>query len=285
MSNETNYTYFGARYYDSDLSSWLSVDPLAAARPNLSPYNYCQNNPVVRVDPTGMLDVADGYIISKNGDIKLVNKIGGDSYDVLWTEDAYVNGVRGYDYEGSGKGGIRIDDAGFISGIQSIKSEAIQGNWITKEPIQGYYSEINGNQAKSVFEFLSDATSTPKSGGPEWSIIGTTAGKWAIGTLKESSQAFSFSKIEKFSDLSTHAYRAHSHGGAFDYSFRPSGLDKNSAKSVRRFNSSAVFELYMPEYTKNNYNNAMKGKYYNYAGRLIPYPPLKNEPSSKYIKY
>ncbi len=22
--NETNYTYFGARYYDSDLSSWLS---------------------------------------------------------------------------------------------------------------------------------------------------------------------------------------------------------------------------------------------------------------------
>ncbi len=63
---ETNYTYFGARYYDSDLSSWLSVDPLAAARPNLSPYNYCQNNPVVRIDPTGLLD---GEFVNENGKV------------------------------------------------------------------------------------------------------------------------------------------------------------------------------------------------------------------------
>ena len=32
LDNETNYTYFGARYYDSDLSIWLSVDPLAQER-------------------------------------------------------------------------------------------------------------------------------------------------------------------------------------------------------------------------------------------------------------
>ncbi|HOB27459.1 MAG TPA: RHS repeat-associated core domain-containing protein, partial [Bacteroidales bacterium] len=29
LDNETSYTYFGARYYDADLSSWLSVDPLS----------------------------------------------------------------------------------------------------------------------------------------------------------------------------------------------------------------------------------------------------------------
>ena len=52
----TNYTYFGARYYDSDLSSWLSVDPLADQRSWVSPYSYCQNSPVMRVDPTGALD-------------------------------------------------------------------------------------------------------------------------------------------------------------------------------------------------------------------------------------
>ncbi len=71
LHNETNYTYFGARYYDSDLNSWLSVDPLAAARPNLSPYNYCQNNPVVRVDPTGMLDgdTQDWFQNKKTGEI------------------------------------------------------------------------------------------------------------------------------------------------------------------------------------------------------------------------
>lgn len=53
---ETNYDYFGARYYDSDLGKWLSVDPMSSFRPWLSPYNYCQNNPLLRIDPTGMLD-------------------------------------------------------------------------------------------------------------------------------------------------------------------------------------------------------------------------------------
>jgi len=54
LDNETSYTYFGARYYDSDLSSWLSVDPLSDKYPSLSPYCYSANNPVVLVDPNGM---------------------------------------------------------------------------------------------------------------------------------------------------------------------------------------------------------------------------------------
>ena len=52
--NEILYHYFGARYYDSDLSIWLSVDPLAGKYPNLSPYVYCANNPINMVDPNGM---------------------------------------------------------------------------------------------------------------------------------------------------------------------------------------------------------------------------------------
>jgi hypothetical protein len=31
LYNETNYTYFGARYYDIELSEWLSVDPNGAS--------------------------------------------------------------------------------------------------------------------------------------------------------------------------------------------------------------------------------------------------------------
>ena len=50
---ETGYSYFGARYYSSDLSVWLSVDPMTAKYPSLSPYTYCANNPVRCVDPNG----------------------------------------------------------------------------------------------------------------------------------------------------------------------------------------------------------------------------------------
>ena len=50
---ETGYSYFGARYYSSDLSIWLSVDPMSDKYPSLSPYTYCANNPIRIIDPSG----------------------------------------------------------------------------------------------------------------------------------------------------------------------------------------------------------------------------------------
>ena len=51
--SETGLSYFGSRYYSSDLSVWLSVDPMSDKYPSLSPYSYCANNPVKVVDPNG----------------------------------------------------------------------------------------------------------------------------------------------------------------------------------------------------------------------------------------
>ena len=51
-----NLYYFGARYYDHALGRWTGVDPMVSRRPGLSPYNYAQNNFMIRVDPNGMQD-------------------------------------------------------------------------------------------------------------------------------------------------------------------------------------------------------------------------------------
>ena len=51
---ETGYSYFGSRYYSSDLSIWLSVDPMSDYYPDNSPYVYCGNNPITYIDETGM---------------------------------------------------------------------------------------------------------------------------------------------------------------------------------------------------------------------------------------
>ncbi len=51
---ETGYSYFGARYMDHELMTmWLSVDPMADKYPSISPYAYCNWNPVKLVDPDG----------------------------------------------------------------------------------------------------------------------------------------------------------------------------------------------------------------------------------------
>ena len=56
--SETGYSYFGARFYDSDLmTGWLSVDPLSDSIPYASPYIYCLNNPIKLKDPNGEIPI------------------------------------------------------------------------------------------------------------------------------------------------------------------------------------------------------------------------------------
>lgn len=53
--SETGFSYFGARYYDSDLGGlFLSVDPMLDKYPSISPYAYCACNPIKLTDPNGM---------------------------------------------------------------------------------------------------------------------------------------------------------------------------------------------------------------------------------------
>ena len=47
---------YGARFYDPAIAMWTSVDPMAEHREWVSPYNYCQLNPISRIDPDGRFD-------------------------------------------------------------------------------------------------------------------------------------------------------------------------------------------------------------------------------------
>jgi RHS repeat-associated protein len=58
LDTETDWYYYGARYYDPSVSRWLSVDPLASEFPNESPYVYAGNSPIVYVDPDGRFKIS-----------------------------------------------------------------------------------------------------------------------------------------------------------------------------------------------------------------------------------
>lgn len=48
------------------VSRWLNPDPLAEEREWINPYNFVQNNPIIRTDPTGLLDT---YGVGQDGDV------------------------------------------------------------------------------------------------------------------------------------------------------------------------------------------------------------------------
>jgi len=71
LDPETGLAYYGARYYQSKLGVWLSVDPLASHRITLNPFQFVQNNPILRIDPDGQLDWkpdGNGGYIAEPGD-------------------------------------------------------------------------------------------------------------------------------------------------------------------------------------------------------------------------
>jgi RHS repeat-associated protein len=53
MKGPENSYDFGARMLDPRYGRWLSVDPLAAKYPSLSPFNFTGNNPIMFIDPDG----------------------------------------------------------------------------------------------------------------------------------------------------------------------------------------------------------------------------------------
>jgi RHS repeat-associated protein len=53
---ETGYSYFGARYYSSDISVWLSVDPMSDKAPGWTPYRYGFNQPTLFIDRDGLFE-------------------------------------------------------------------------------------------------------------------------------------------------------------------------------------------------------------------------------------
>jgi len=54
LDEENGMYYYSARYYAPP--TFISRDPMFEKYPSINPYSYCRNNPVIRIDPTGMND-------------------------------------------------------------------------------------------------------------------------------------------------------------------------------------------------------------------------------------
>ena len=125
--SETGFSYFGARYYDSDLmTGWLSVDPLADKYPSLSPYNYCALNPIRVIDPNGdscaILLASDA--VCDFGHMAILVQKKNDKGEMRW----YLYSKNG---EGKGKFGGYNEKEESFSSIEDFEKNYKKKNYYT----------------------------------------------------------------------------------------------------------------------------------------------------------
>ena len=152
-----SYSDFHARQYDSRGVIFTTIDPLAEKRYHSSPYDYCSNSPITRIDPDGMLD--DGYIVDDMGYFNKVNNEGGEEYDVVYREEAYSEENRKNYDESGGKDGLKISKGV----IQSDKPLNIINEKGKVTGVSNLYTIKSDKEATKIFEFMAKHTKV------EWS--------------------------------------------------------------------------------------------------------------------
>ena len=133
---ETGLSYFGSRYYSSDLSIWLSVDPMAHKYPSLSPYVYCANNPIKLVDPNGE-EIGDYF----NQYGKYLGTDNVDNGKVLIIDDALWNSIEDV-FTTKGEDGTRV----ISQGIGEFLSDRPSSLDLSDEAIVSIFEHYNSTE-------------------------------------------------------------------------------------------------------------------------------------------
>ena len=223
---------FHARQQCPATGRFLSIDPLAEARPWESPYAFTGNNPINRIDPTGLIH----YSINSRGHIEPMRDTDGN---ILGKDDKF-------DMLFAGDKSLRVNDQSILSGLATKRDRA---------EYDGSYAETN-RQADvfNVFAFVANNTEV------EWSLSGfsTKGGTYVITTNhKEGSvrPAHSMKKYDVF-DL------------IFDIHNHPGGAEQRQASAAPQ-HPSDIGSLTSMAW---QYHNKFEGKHYRLPPHYIYHP-------------
>ena len=161
---------FGARYYSSDLSIWLSVDPMASKYPSLSPYVYCANNPVKLVDPNGedvvILNAPQGADGCGHMAAVIQDKEGNWYY---MTMGANENGKLSQVLSSGVRGGMKLEPCGTKDMEEAIKFAKTDAT--NSEYTQELVLQTSSKMDDKIFQSALDKQNNVNSGKEEYKAL------------------------------------------------------------------------------------------------------------------
>ncbi len=180
-----NWYDYGARRYDPVLGRWNGVDPSCEKHYSWSPYTYCKNNPVLRVDPDGK----DDYTINGKGQL-FRTSINNSPYDkLIYSRNKDIS--------------IVVNDKSLLPGMYAVqKSNKNAG-------IEYYNSTANLDDAVAVFKFGADNTKPEwkldiyDDGGSKTAVVGTSGREGSVFSDVQDKLGV---KGDKVVDLHSHPY-------------------------------------------------------------------------------
>lgn len=240
---ETGYDFFGARYWWFG-GTWLSVDPLADKYPHISPYAYCNWNPLKYVDPDGR----DVWELSDDGTIKA--RIRDKTQDAIAIKGKSIS----FDY-----GTI---DMGFHG------RERNNTNYTYFQ-----FAEGKENEAAAAFKFLADNSSV------EYALVNTDKNVSGVYTNRNKDyvySGFAAARVEGFTGAKmTDNYHSHPNGTMF-----PSGLTdgqgdmrfaKNKGDSYNYYIYPAKSNGVIEYFSDGSYISVLQPWPYKNVGTISPY--------------
>lgn len=166
---------YGARSYIPDMSTWLSPDPLAEKYYSVSPYVFCNNNPVNFVDPDGK----DIWHVKRNGELN-------------WVEGSDDHRLYSVDFEGN-----RSQE------YVTVRNRAVLDAFTNKKGVVSYTASTDIDDLFKVFLFVADNTDV------EWALHRGVNNEYILGTSHSEQGVAAYSILKGTDEIPIASVHSH----------------------------------------------------------------------------
>ena len=230
---------FGARNYDQQIGRFHTVDPLASKFPHQSPYSAMDNDPINKIDPTGMAAIKpDDWVEDSKGNVTWRSDVTADNYKTLLKD--------GETYRGTSYQREKIWNNVKLGGetLNGLMSESYNSNGkMTYENLTPWVNSAFNEMSKNITETGSNPEITKywqytQMPGAAKGPAGDKNAEYARGVLKSDKESWCAAFVNW--NLETNGIKGTMHALAYSFKGYDQSLSKPAYGAIAVMNYSHV---------------------------------------------